>query len=173
MEQRASTSAGLSTMLAVMALSSLAVAAFFWFIGHFRLTRLLELMPYPVICGFMAGIGWLLLEAGIGVVIDAPIAQFREAIGAIMRGLSDNASVMRETAQTITRVTADASSRAGTAADASEQASHNVTAVAGAAEELSASVEEIGRQVRQSAGAVEQTSQRTEKSIAEKSVVRL
>ena len=64
-----------------------------------------------------------------------------------MRGLSDNASVMRETAQTITRVTADANSRAGTAANATEQASHNVTAVAGAAEELSASVVEIGRQV--------------------------
>jgi len=99
--------------------------------------------------------------------IEQSVEGFREAIGAIMRGLSDNASVMRETAQTITRVTADASSRAGTAASATEQASHNVTAVAGAAEELSASVEEIGRQVRQSAGAVEQTGQRTEKSIAE------
>ncbi|MDH6259471.1 HAMP domain-containing methyl-accepting chemotaxis protein [Bradyrhizobium sp. BR13661] len=99
--------------------------------------------------------------------IEQSVEAFREAIGAIMRGLSDNASVMRETAQTITRVTADANSRAGTAAGASEQASHNVTAVAGAAEELSASVEEIGRQVRQSASAVEQTGQRTEKSIAE------
>ncbi|MDN4983324.1 methyl-accepting chemotaxis protein [Bradyrhizobium arachidis] len=99
--------------------------------------------------------------------IEHSVEAFREAIGAIMRGLSDNASVMRETAQTITRVTADASGRAGMAANASEQASHNVTAVAGAAEELSASVEEIGRQVRQSAGAVEQTGQRTEKSIAE------
>ncbi len=68
------------------------------------------------------------------------VEAFREAIGAIMRGLSDNASTMRETAQTITRVTADANSRAGTAANATEQASHNVTAVAGAAEELSASV---------------------------------
>ncbi|MGY3466054.1 methyl-accepting chemotaxis protein [Bradyrhizobium sp. LM6.11] len=99
--------------------------------------------------------------------IEQSVDIFREAIGAIMRGLSDNASVMRETAQTITRVTADASSRAGTAANATEQASHNVTAVAGAAEELSASVVEIGRQVRQSASAVEQTGQRTEKSIAE------
>ncbi|MDN3272978.1 HAMP domain-containing methyl-accepting chemotaxis protein [Frankia sp. RB7] len=99
--------------------------------------------------------------------IEQSVEAFREAIGAIMRGLSDNASVMRETAQTITRVTADASNRAGTAANATEQASHNVTAVAGAAEELSASVEEIGRQVRASAGAVEQTGQRTEKSIAE------
>ncbi|PJG57036.1 methyl-accepting chemotaxis protein [Bradyrhizobium forestalis] len=99
--------------------------------------------------------------------VERSVEQFREAIGAIMRGLSDNAQVMRETAQTITRVTADASSRAGTAANATEQASHNVTAVAGAAEELSASVEEIGRQVRQSAGAVEQTGQRTERSISE------
>ncbi|MGL9620182.1 methyl-accepting chemotaxis protein [Bradyrhizobium sp. U531] len=99
--------------------------------------------------------------------IEQSVEQFREAIGAIMRGLGDNASTMRETAQTITRVTAAASSRAGTAADATEQASHNVTAVAGAAEELSASVVEIGRQVRQSAGAVEQTGQRTEKSISE------
>ncbi len=99
--------------------------------------------------------------------IEKSVDEFREAIGAIMRGLTDNASVMRETAQTITRVTGDANARAGTAANATEQASHNVTAVASAAEELSASVEEIGRQVRQSAGAVEQTGQRTEKSIAE------
>ena len=99
--------------------------------------------------------------------IEQSVEAFGEAIGAIMRGLSDNASVMRETAQTITRVTADASNRAGMAANASQQASHNVTAVAGAAEELSASVVEIGRQVRQSAGAVEQTGQRTEKSISE------
>ncbi|TFV42996.1 methyl-accepting chemotaxis protein [Bradyrhizobium frederickii] len=99
--------------------------------------------------------------------IERSVEQFREAIGAIMRGLSDNASVMRQTAQTITCVTADANSRAGTAANATAQAAHNVTAVAGAAEELSASVVEIGRQVRQSAGAVEQTGQRTEKSISE------
>jgi methyl-accepting chemotaxis protein len=99
--------------------------------------------------------------------IEQSVEAFREAIGAIMRGLSDNASVMRETAQTITRVTANASNRASTAANATEQASHNVTAVASAAEELSVSVEEIGRQVRQSAGAVKQTGQRTEKSIAE------
>ncbi|WP_456619182.1 MULTISPECIES: methyl-accepting chemotaxis protein [unclassified Bradyrhizobium] len=99
--------------------------------------------------------------------IEQSVEAFREAIGAVMRGLTDNASTMRETAQTITRVTADANSRAGTAANATEQASHNVTAVAGAAEELSASVVEIGRQVRQSASAVEQTGHRTEKSIAE------
>ena len=65
---------GLATMLAVMSLSSLGVAFFFWMVGHYRLTRLLELMPYPVICGFMAGIGWLLLEAGVGIAVNQPIS---------------------------------------------------------------------------------------------------
>ena len=71
---------GLSTMLAVMSLSSLAVAVFFWLIGSFRLTRLLELMPYPVICGFMAGIGWLLLVAGVGVSVDSSYLEVGEAL---------------------------------------------------------------------------------------------
>ncbi len=99
--------------------------------------------------------------------IEQSVEAFREAIGAVMRGLTDNAAVMRETAQTITRVTSNANGRAGTAAKATEHAARNVAAVASAAEELSASVEEIDRQVRQSADAVEQTGQRTEKSITE------
>jgi SulP family sulfate permease len=80
MGEEAGSSRGLSTMLAVMSLSSVAVAAFFWIVGHFRLTRLLELMPYPVICGFMAGIGWLLLEAGLGLALDVPLEQLGEAL---------------------------------------------------------------------------------------------
>ena len=72
-EQRVQTD-GLATMLVVMSLSSLGVAFFFWVIGRYRLTRLLELMPYPVICGFMAGIGWLMLEAGVGIAVDERIS---------------------------------------------------------------------------------------------------
>jgi SulP family sulfate permease len=74
MGEQATHENGLATMLAVMSLSSLGVAFSFWFIGHYKLTRLLELMPYPVICGFMAGIGWLLLEAGVGIAVDEPIS---------------------------------------------------------------------------------------------------
>jgi len=47
--------------------------------------------------------------------IEQSVEAFREAIGAVMRGLTDNAAVMRETAQTITRVTSNANGRAGTA----------------------------------------------------------
>ena len=99
--------------------------------------------------------------------IEVSVDEFRAAIGAVLRAVKDNASMMRQTAETITRVTSDASGRAVAAAGATEQAASNVAAVAGAAEELSASVQEIGRQVHQSAAAVEQTGQRTEKSVSE------
>jgi methyl-accepting chemotaxis protein len=99
--------------------------------------------------------------------IESSVEAFRGAIGGVLRAVTDNASSMRNTAESITRVTSDASNRAVTAAGATEQASSNVFAVASAAEELSASVEEIGRQVRQSAGVVEQAGLRTEKSVTE------
>jgi methyl-accepting chemotaxis protein len=99
--------------------------------------------------------------------IDASVDAFREAIGGVLRAVTDNATSMRGTAETIASVASDASGRAVTASSATEQASSNVSAVASAAEELSASVEEIGRQVRQSAGAVEQAGLRTEKSVSE------
>jgi methyl-accepting chemotaxis protein len=99
--------------------------------------------------------------------IEASVEEFRQAIGAMLRSVNQNASAMRQTAESITSATSQASERAMAATGATTQAAGNVSAVAGAAEELSASVQEIGRQVRQSAGAVEQTGQRTEKSISE------
>jgi methyl-accepting chemotaxis protein len=99
--------------------------------------------------------------------IEQSVEAFRQAIGSVLRAVKENAAAMRGSAQTITRVTADANNEANAAGGATAQASSNVSAVAGAAEELSVSVEEIGRQVRHSATAVEQTGQRTEKSIAE------
>ncbi len=66
---------GLATMLAIMSLTSVTVALCFFAVGQFQLTRLLELLPYPVICGFMAGIGWLLLQAGVGIAVDLPVSR--------------------------------------------------------------------------------------------------
>jgi methyl-accepting chemotaxis protein len=99
--------------------------------------------------------------------IETSVDAFREAIGAVLRAVTDNATSMRATAQTIASVASDASGRAVAAAGATEQAASNVSTVASAAEELSASVEEIGRQVRQSAEAVEQAGLRTDKSVTE------
>src|SRR5262249_48710607 len=102
-----------------------------------------------------------------GRQMEASVEEFRQAIGAVLNALTQNASAMRNTAQTINRVTSDAKEQAIAASGATTQASGNVSAVAGAAEELSASVQEINRQVHHSVEAVDQTGQRTEKSIAE------
>jgi methyl-accepting chemotaxis protein len=99
--------------------------------------------------------------------IESSVEAFRSAIGSVLRAVNDNASTMRDTAQSITAVSSDASGRAVAAAGATEQASCIVSAVASATEELSASVQEIGRQVRQSAGVVEAAGLRAEKSITE------
>jgi methyl-accepting chemotaxis protein len=99
--------------------------------------------------------------------IETSVEEFRQAIGAVLDALSQSATAMRGTSQTIKGVAADASERAVAASGATTQASGNVSAVAGAAEQLSASVQEIGRQVRHSADAVEQTDRRTQKSISE------
>jgi methyl-accepting chemotaxis protein len=99
--------------------------------------------------------------------IEASVEEFRGAIGAVLHALTDNASAMRNTAQTINRVSSDAKDQAVAASSATTQASGNVSAVAGAAEELSASVQEINRQVHHSVEAVDQTGRRTEKSISE------
>ena len=66
---------GLATLLALMAITALAVSGAFILVGRYRLTRLLELLPYPVICGFMAGVGWLLLDAAVYVTVDANVSR--------------------------------------------------------------------------------------------------
>ena len=99
--------------------------------------------------------------------IEQSVEAFRGAMEGVVRAVTDSASSMRHTAQSISKVASDANGQAVVAAGATEQASRSVNAVAGAAEELSASVEEISRQVRQSASVVEQTGQRTDKSVTE------
>ena len=70
----ASTSTGLATLLAITMITSLLVGASCYLVGRYRLSQLLEMLPFPVICGFMAGIGWLLLDAGFIVATDLGVA---------------------------------------------------------------------------------------------------
>jgi SulP family sulfate permease len=53
------------TMFAAIALGSLVCGAFLLALGYFRLGNLIRYIPFPVMGGFLAGIGWLLLTAGI------------------------------------------------------------------------------------------------------------
>src|SRR5205085_4127326 len=48
----------------------------FLVIGAFRLGNLIRLVPYPVVGGFLAGTGWLLVKGGIQVATNiAPTVQ--------------------------------------------------------------------------------------------------
>lgn len=57
------------TVGAAMALSTLASGALFLILGRFRLGNLMRYMPYPVVGGFMAGIGWLLVQGSFSIVL--------------------------------------------------------------------------------------------------------
>ncbi len=55
----------LPTILAAVAVASLVCGAFLLTLGSFRLGNLIRYIPFPVMGGFLAGIGWLLLVSGI------------------------------------------------------------------------------------------------------------
>src|ERR1700712_1803892 len=75
--------------------------------------------------------------------MEASVDAFREAIGGVLRAVTDNATSMRGTAETIASVSSDASGRAVAASSATEQASHNVSAVAEAGLRTEKSIAEI------------------------------
>jgi SulP family sulfate permease len=56
------------TVMASIALSAVAVGLVFYFLGIYRLGNIVRFIPYPVIGGFMAGSGWLLLTGSIRVM---------------------------------------------------------------------------------------------------------
>ena len=56
------------TMVAIAACTALATGVVFMLFGFFRLGSLVRYLPYPVLGGFMAGTGWLLLTGGVGVM---------------------------------------------------------------------------------------------------------
>jgi SulP family sulfate permease len=60
-------SAGYATVLALVALTTLGVGLAFTLLGTLRLGRLVRYLPYPVVGGFVAGTGWLLLAGGVQV----------------------------------------------------------------------------------------------------------
>jgi len=56
------------TVGAAMALSALGTGALFLLLGRFRLGNLVRYMPYPVVGGFLAGVGWLLARGSITIM---------------------------------------------------------------------------------------------------------
>jgi sulfate permease, SulP family len=56
------------TVGAAMALSTLASGLLFLAMGRFGLGNLMRYMPYPVVGGFLAGIGWLLVQGSVSIL---------------------------------------------------------------------------------------------------------
>lgn len=69
MSSSMSPEAALPTVVAAIAVTGLLTGACFLLLGQFKLGNLVRFIPYPVIGGFLAGIGWLLLTGGLGVMV--------------------------------------------------------------------------------------------------------
>lgn len=71
--QNRDTSSTLATIIAALALTSVLTGAFFFGLGWFRLGRFIRYIPFPVVGGFLAGTGWLLVQGGISVMTGQPV----------------------------------------------------------------------------------------------------
>jgi sulfate permease, SulP family len=63
-----------STIWVILCLSSLITGIFLYAAGLFRLGRWIRFIPYPVIGGFLAGTGWLLIRGSFKVMADLTLA---------------------------------------------------------------------------------------------------
>lgn len=61
-------SATLPTVVVAIALVTMIIGATALLLGGLRLGRFIRFVPFPVIGGFLAGSGWLILTGGVGVV---------------------------------------------------------------------------------------------------------
>ena len=61
------------TVVVLVALSTLLTGLFFLLLGRFKLGNLIRYLPYPVVGGFLAGTGWLMVAGGIAVMSEIPV----------------------------------------------------------------------------------------------------
>jgi SulP family sulfate permease len=76
----ANNDAAAATMFVIMSLSTLLFGICLNLTARFDLGLLLQLIPFPVVCGFLAGTGWLFFSAGINMMTDLEVDfhNFRE-----------------------------------------------------------------------------------------------
>lgn len=71
---QSSGAAMLPTLVATLAIAALCMGLSWYLMGRFGLGNVIRYIPYPVIGGFLAGVGWLMLSGGIGVVAGVPFS---------------------------------------------------------------------------------------------------
>ncbi len=71
-----------STAIAIMGASSLTTGILFWLTGQFKLGGLVRFLPYPVVAGFLAGSGWLLIDGAAVMLTGHEIGfEFAKSLG--------------------------------------------------------------------------------------------
>ncbi len=60
----------LATISMVLVVSAVSTGLFFYLLGQFKLGGLVRYLPYPVMGGFLAGTGWLLVSGGISTMAN-------------------------------------------------------------------------------------------------------
>jgi SulP family sulfate permease len=60
-------------VLVALAIASLVTGLGVWALGRFRLGQIVRFVPFPVVSGFLAASGWLLIAGGIGVATGSPV----------------------------------------------------------------------------------------------------
>jgi len=69
----ASTEVKFATVSIIIAISTILTGLLFLVLGHCKLGELVRFIPYPVVGGFLAGTGWLLIQGSIQVMTDYPL----------------------------------------------------------------------------------------------------
>lgn len=63
----------LATVIVTIGIATSATGLALFAMGALRLGRLIRFIPYPVIGGFLAGMGWLIVTGAMAVVVDTPL----------------------------------------------------------------------------------------------------
>lgn len=63
----------LATIIVMIGLATALTGAALFAMGTFRLGGLIRFIPYPVLAGFLAGMGWLIISGAMAVVLGAPV----------------------------------------------------------------------------------------------------
>ncbi len=73
LESTAARAAIYPTIWAAIGLSSLCTGLFLWTVGRLQLGHWARFIPYPVIGGFLAGTGWLVIRSSFKVMVGHPL----------------------------------------------------------------------------------------------------
>ncbi|MGH1363718.1 MAG: SLC26A/SulP transporter family protein [Calditrichia bacterium] len=62
------------TLIGAIAITSLITGIVLTLLGRFQLGNMIRFIPYPVVGGFLAGTGWILVKGAIGIMAGSPLA---------------------------------------------------------------------------------------------------